>query len=621
MKRNRRGPYDEFDEEELIGPPPKSASACAQQVKAKATTLQLPAPSQLAILNASGASTLRACLQDLLRKHPDLAAEVDDFTASHQDDINASLREQQERSLTQLRALTDLDWSDIRISKHRREALNQLATAVRERVLQLSTHDLAASLDDVSNFMRAFRKNVPRETDLRADALVRASRAVESLMYPVWGKLLSAAEAAMSAKELNEHEDRAVACDVNGRLPLEGKLAERQLQRLLKNVAAASHRDELVKRFHAAATSLGHSYRLHRWHDEPAPPAAVQALADKVLCEMSRSEMSVEHSYAGDIADFDQAAYVQQLASFLNVDAEYIHVEVMGPSVTVQITVTVTLAELDPVTAGLEQLASEGDDTLSTEFGVTLESATEVSSQEGASQAERPTCRAALLQQMCRWDELSTLAASDDVSSAWVLREVMLPPVEFSNPAHSLALAAQRPQFCLGRAQQELQYGLLAQAVQQLRLLMQAGMMEALQQAWDEDDHEATPFIVQEHVNGYGGKIVDHSLGEHIAGWLECAKLACSHLDTSEAGAGGLGRSSGTLLFENVCSTLRDAAKESLDSEDEQKAMRDIVSVRHCDFEGRWYGSVWPGVFAAVDGVLDDKRPFDTNAMCRDHYM
>ena len=149
---------------------------------------------------------------------------------------------------------------------------------------------------------------------------------------------------------------------------------------------------------------------------------------------------------------------------------------------------------------------------------------------------------------------------------------------------------------------------------------MQAGMMEALQQAWDEDDHEATPYVVEEHVNGYDGKIVDYRLGEHIAGWLECAKLACSHLDTSEACAGGLGRSSGNLLFKNFCSTLRDAAKESLDSEDEQKVMRRIVSVRHCDFDGRWYGSVWPGVFAAVDGVLDDERPFDTDAMSRSHY-
>ena len=111
---------------------------------------------------------------------------------------------------------------------------------------------------------------------------------------------------------------------------------------------------------------------MHYGVDHPPPPPVVALLY----------ELSVEHSYAGDIADFDQAAYVQQLASFLNVYAEFIHVEVVAASVTVHITVTVTLAELNSATTGLEQLGSEGDDTLSTQFGVTLESATEVSSQE-----------------------------------------------------------------------------------------------------------------------------------------------------------------------------------------------------------------------------------------------
>ena len=68
-------------------------------------------------------------------------------------------------------------------------------------------------------------------------------------------------------------------------------------------------------------------------------------------------------------------------------------------------------------------------------------------------------------------------------------------------------------------------------------------------------------------------------------------------------------------LIESFCSSVRDAAKGYFNTEEERQAMRDIVSVRHCDFDGRWYGSVWPGVFAAVDGLLGGK--FDLYMMKR----
>ena len=517
--------FMEEEEEEEYKPPPSSSSICTQ-IKANAAALELPASTQLHVLDAAGAITLRACLQDLLTKHPTLAADVKAFTDSRQGDIEASLREHQQLSLTQLRALTEHTDG---ISKSRREALTHLATSVRDRVLKTSKHNLAASLDDIFTFMSVFRRSVPREVDLRYDTTIGASRAVELLLMPVWGRLLSAAESAMPPKKMKQHVERAVACDVNGRLPLEGKLAEHQLQQLVRAVAAEHNRDQLLKKFHAAASSLGHSYRLCRRLDEPAPPAGVQALADQVL-------RVVDSGRSGD-------RWSQ----------------------------------------------------------------------------ERPTAKAALLQHMCRWDELVTLASSEHVSADWVLREVMLPPKVFSNPQPGEALAVRRPQVCIGRAQQELQFGLLPQAIQQLRLLMGAGMMEALQEAWDEADHEATAHIVEAHVNDYDGKVIDYSLGGRIGGWLECAKLACSRLDTSGSGHSLYGPPD-TTMFKSLCSTLRDAAKESFDSEDEQKAMRSIVSVRHCDFDGRWYGSVWPAVFAAVDGVLD--HPFDLIAMgrCHSHY-
>ena len=58
----------------------------------------------------------------------------------------------------------------------------------------------------------------------------------------------------------------------------------------MRGVAAARDGDELVKRFHAAAKSLGHPYSLYRWDE--ALPDELQAFADKVLRELRGSDCS-----------------------------------------------------------------------------------------------------------------------------------------------------------------------------------------------------------------------------------------------------------------------------------------------------------------------------------------
>ena len=144
------------------------------------------------------------------------------------------------------------------------------------------------------------------------------------------------------------------------------------------------------------------------------------------------------------------------------------------------------------------------------------------------------TLVAALLRHTDRWDELCTLADSKDVSVAWVLEELLLPPKVFSNPDTQAALAYRRPQFALNRAQQELLNGCMDMPMRQLRKLIDAGMMEALQEAWDEDDNEATADIIQEHIDSYDGDVLDYDLGKTFAGWLECAEMACANLQNAE---------------------------------------------------------------------------------------
>ena len=550
------GDYDESDDdEEDIRAAAEPAKTFTQRLKAKAKDLEIPAVTQLGFLcpGSVGPSDglLRACLQDLLTKQPALAADVAGFCASHRPEIDASLRQQQQQSLTQLRALTELNRDHrARFSRSRFKALTQLTTTVRDRALQLSAHDLPASLEEIATFMGAFRKNFPREADLHSDGLIRVSRSVETLLFPLWARLMAAAESARSipAKMVKQHLERAVACDVNGHLPLEGKLAKQQLQQLVRGVAAARDGDDLVKRFHAAATSLGHPHSLYRWGDK-ALPDELQAFADRVLRELRGSDCS------------------------------------RGPRPHPQATLV-----------------------------------------------------AALLRHMQRWDELCTLADSKDVSAAWVLKELLLPPKVFSNPDGRAALAYRRPQFALNRAQQELLNGCMDMPIRQLRKLMDAGMMEALQAAWDENDNETTADIIQEHIDNYAGDVLDYDMGKTFAGWLECAEMACANLQKSEgstqatalasllahAGLGGDAipmltqqhASDGPPTFEGFCSSLRDAAKGYFNTEEERKAMRDIVTVRYCDLEGRWYSSVWPAVFAAVDGLLGGK--FDLYVMKRE---
>jgi len=544
------GDYDdEDDDEEDIRAAAEKPKTFTQRLKANAKDLELPAVTQLGFLCPGSDGLLRACLQDLLTKQPALAADVAGFCALRRPVIDASLRQQQQQSLTQLRALTELNQDHrARFSKSRFEALTLLTTTVRDRALQLSAHDLPAALEEIATFMGAFRKNFPREADLRSDALIRVSRSVETLLFPLWARLLAAAESArgIPAKAVTQHVERAVACDVNGHLPLEGKLAKQQLQQLVRGVAAARDGDELVKRLHAAAKSLGHPYSLYRWDE--ALPDELQAFADKVLRELRGSDCS---------------------------DGPWPH--------------------------------------------------------------PQATLVAALLRHMDRWDELCTLADSKDVSGAWVLEELLLPPKVFSNPDPRAALAYRRPQFALNRAQLELLNGCMDMPIRQLRKLMDAGMMDALQEAWDEDDNEATSYIIQEHIDSYAGDVLDYDMGKTFAGWLECAEMACTNLQDAEgstqatafasllahAGLGGDAipmltqqhASGGPPTFESFCSLLRDAAKGYFNTEEERQAMRDIVSVRHCDFDGRWYGSVWPGVFAAVDGLLGGK--FDLYMMKR----
>ena len=179
---------------------------------------------------------------------------------------------------------------------------------------------------------------------------------------------------------------------------------------------------------------------------------------------------------------------------------------------------------------------------------------------------------------------------------------------------------AHRPQYCLERAAHELT-SLLPLAVQQMRRLMASetsddegtvySLMSELQDAWDDGRNESTCDLVQEYVDAYRGK-TDCNLCPSIAGWLECAKLVCTGEAASYQHRHSVPDSPGYVQW---CQQLRAAVLEqALDfDQDEQEAMRSIASVRHCDFEGRWYHSEWPGVFAAVDGLLEThgERAFD----------
>ena len=107
------GDYDnDDDDEEDIRAAAKPAKTFTQQLKAKSKDLELPAVTQLGFLCPGSDGLLRAsCLQDLLTKQPALAADIAGFCASRRPEIDASLRQQQQQSLTQLPLQSYTRWN------------------------------------------------------------------------------------------------------------------------------------------------------------------------------------------------------------------------------------------------------------------------------------------------------------------------------------------------------------------------------------------------------------------------------------------------------------------------------------------------------------------------------